>query len=75
MAKKFDATQALSKRTSRPHPNAERAKAAMAETEQKQLKAIIPASLHARFKARAATEQLSMNEIIIELLTDYLESE
>lgn len=71
---KLDATQALGKRTKRPHPDAERVKAAFQEEEQKQLKALIPASLHARFKAQTATEQRSMNGVLIELIEGYLGS-
>lgn len=70
---KLDATQALGKRTPRNHPNADRVKAAMQEEEQKQLKVLLPASVHARFKAQAATEQRAMNDIMLELISGYLD--
>lgn len=69
---KLDATQALGRRTARTHPKAEQVRAAMQEEEQKQLKVLIPASLHARFKAKAATEGRAMNDVMMELITGYL---
>ena len=44
----------------------------VAEEPKKRLNADIPVSLHAQFKARVAGEGRKMNEVLVELVEEYL---
>lgn len=63
---------ATTAKTETHHPRAESVRRLAVEEPQKQVHAYIPASLHTRFKIKAAEDGRKMSDVLQAMITDYV---